>query len=122
MGFLSYYVNMTPKRIAVIIVSVFLFVFFLLFTNPKEVSLAVILAPFVLLGVIIYNILTLAIESFFKRSTKKKKVKLFALVGTVVLINFALLSSIGQLTPQDTVLAMLITLIGGFYLYKFQIT
>ncbi len=113
---------MFPKRIAVTLISVFLFLIFLLFTNPNEVSLAVILIPFVLIGVIIYNVLTLVIEGFFKRSTKKKKVKLFALVGTVILINFTLLSSIGQLTPQDTILAILITLIGGFYLYKFQIT
>jgi hypothetical protein len=83
--------------------------------------LVALLAPFALLGIIFYNILTLVIERLFGVG-KVRKMRLFSLVGTVILVNFALLSSIGQLTVQDTVLAVLITAVGGFYLYKFQIS
>lgn len=110
------------RKITTIVVALVLFFAFILFTNPLEISLIAILIPFVLLGVIFYNVLTLIIEGFFKELAKKRKARIFALVGTVILVNFALLSSIGQLTIQDTVLAVLITIVGGFYLYKFQIS
>ena len=113
---------MYSKRVATIIVSLFLFFLFILFTNPQEVSLAIILVPFILLGIVFYNLLTLFIERFFKKRQRAGKLRLFGLIGTLILVNFTLLSSIGQFTPQDTILAILITIVGGFYLYKFQIT
>lgn len=112
---------MAIKRITVIIFSALSFLVFVSLTNPQEVSLVVILVPFILLGIIFYNILMLIIERLFGETSRARKIKLFSVVGTVILVNFALLSSIGQLTPQDTILAALITIVGGFYLYKFQI-
>lgn len=105
----------------IIALSVLSFLIFASLTNPQEVSLVIILVPFILLGIVFYNILMLIMEKFFRKSSRKRKVRLFSVVTTVILVNFALLSSIGQLTPQDTLLAALITIVGGFYLYKFQI-
>jgi len=118
----SYHIAMYSKRVITVVVATILFFTFILLTNPREISLAAILVPFALLGVIFYNILIFIIERFFKKSAKKKKIKILGLVGTIILVNFTLLSSIGQLTPQDTILAILITVLGGFYLYKFQIS
>jgi hypothetical protein len=93
----------------------------MLLTDPKEVSLGIVLVPFILLGIIFYNLLTLSVERFFKKLSRTRKIKLFGIVGTIILVNFVLLSSVGQLTPQDTILSVLITVVGGFYLYKFQL-
>lgn len=110
------------KTVLIFILLISLIVFVSL-TNPNDVSLLVILVPFALLGLIIYNVLTLVIGRLYTPTKVKNnyKVKLFSFLGAVIVINFALLSSIGQLTVQDGAIAFLITIIGGFYLYRFQI-
>ncbi len=112
---------MLSKKMTAIIVSLLLFSLFISFTNPNQVNLGVILIPFVLLGVIFYILLNLLLEKFFKNTYRRKKIKLFSLIGALLIVNFMLLSSIGQLTPQDTILTVLITVIASFYLYKFQL-
>lgn len=109
------------SRLITIVMSLLLFFVFISLTNPQEINLLAILIPFILLGVALYNLITVTVKVFLRKATKKNKLRLFALVGTAILVNFVLLSSIGQLTLQDTVLTVLITVVGGFYLYKFQI-
>lgn len=109
------------SRLVAIVLSISLFFAFILLTDPQEINLIAILVPFVLLGVALYNLITIITGLFFRSSAKNNKMRLFVLVSTVILVNFVLLSSIGQLTLQDTVLTALITIVGGFYLYKFQI-
>lgn len=111
---------MPIKRTIAIALSTVLLFAFTLSTDPHKISLISVLIPFILLGIIFYNTITLGAEKLFG-VRKAGRLRLFSLVGTVVLVNFALLSSIGQLTAQDTLLTALITIVGGFYLYKFRI-
>jgi len=106
------------KRIFFVISPLVLFLVFILSTDPRKISLIAVLVPFIFLGIAFYNLLMIGLDKL----TKVKRLRLLSLVGTIILMNFILLSSIGQLTIQDTILALLITLVGGFYLYKFQIS
>jgi len=112
---------MLSKRILITVACVTGFLIFISSTNPHEITLLAILFPFILIGIAFYNLITIVFERLFAPA-KKNKLRIYSLIGTVMLVNFALLSSIGQLTVQDSILALLITAVGGAYLYKFQIS
>lgn len=90
-------------------------------TNPYEVNLAVLLVPFAILWILLYQMFRSVLSLLYKNSLHQYKIKIVSLIGSLLIVNFALLSSVGQLTLQDGVIVLLITVIGGFYLYKFQI-
>ena len=94
---------------------------FLAATNPNEISLLAILVPFVILGLIIYQLIMALLVIFYDGKSKNNKPKIISVVLSFVIVNFALLSSIGQLTLQDGLIAILIVVIGAFYLYKLQV-
>jgi hypothetical protein len=49
------------------------------------------------------------------------KLKLYALIITVLTINFALIKSIGQLTFQDGAISLAIMIVSVIYISKFSL-
>lgn len=93
---------------------------YLVLTNPNQVSLPLILVPFVLLGFIIFLLFKTGLGFFFHESANKGKMTLLAMIVSVIIVNISLLRSIGQLTFQDAAISLLITVVAIIYISKFQ--
>lgn len=107
------------KFISLITLSV-IFVLFLMNTNPNQVSLAMLLIPFIFIGLFIFLILKLSLD-LLNRGKNNKKDFIFSVAASVILVNFLILNSVRQLTIQDGIISVAITLILAFYVGKFQL-
>lgn len=94
---------------------------FLMFTNPQSVSLPLILVPYLLAAVLVYRLFFLVLNIWFGGARNKRKIRLYSIVVTVVVINFALLKSIGQLTVQDGLISAAIIIVSAIYVSKFSL-
>ncbi len=111
---------MRIKRMLEIVVLAAILLLFLLFTDPNNISLPLIIVPYMLGALILYKILLVLLEVFLNGSVKSSKLKLYSLISTAVLINFALLKSIGQITLQDGLISLAIMIVSVIYINKFS--
>lgn len=96
-------------------------ILFLMFTNPESISLPLILVPYLLMAVLVYRLFSFGLNIWFVGTKNKRKIRLYSIVLTVVVINFALLKSIGQLTVQDGLISAAIIVVSAIYISKFSL-
>ena len=94
---------------------------FLMFTNPKDVPLPFILVPFVFFGVVVFLLVRVLLNIFLSGDEKYAKKNLYGAILAVIIVNFALLRSIGQLTFRDGVISVLFTIVVVIYISKLRI-
>lgn len=93
---------------------------FLLSTNPDNTPLYFLLVPFLIITFMIY-IFTQFLINFFLEEKNTAKTKIFSAVLAIIVVNFLLLRSIDQLTFQDGLISVAITIMLAFYISKFQL-
>lgn len=96
-------------------------VIFLISTNPGSISLPLVLVPYALAALLLYELFLLIFAVWFRGGGNKRKIKLYSIILTVVIINFALLKSIGQLTIQDGIISVAIIVVSAIYISKFSL-
>lgn len=87
-------------------------VILLLSTDPNNLSSALLVVPFLLLFVILY----LVMRRIFKDKTSSRS-GIVMLVAGLAIIALAL-QSLGQLTPRDGIMLLILFMIGYFYIYR----
>jgi hypothetical protein len=108
-------------RPAVIALSSFiLLICFLVLTNPKKSPLIVLLIPFVLLFMVLYNALIYILPILMPHSFTRRHGKAVAIIIGFEPVLLLLLASINQLTWRDGILSFI--LICGFAWYLSRAT
>lgn len=113
---------MKKKHLIQSLLIALLLMLFLMLTNPNEVSLPLILVPYILASLLFYRLFSIILGIWFGTRADRRKIKIYSIVLTVVIINFALLKSIGQLTIQDGLISVAIIVISAIYISKFSIS
>jgi hypothetical protein len=93
---------------------------FLGLTDPDKIPLYLVLIPYILGALISYRALLILLSLVFNSSVKNSKLRMYSLLTTAILINFALLKSIGQITVQDTLISLAIMVVSVIYISKFS--
>lgn len=106
--------SLTGRPVVILLVSVTLLVALLLFTDPRKVPIIVLLLPFVLLFLVIFESVSLALHRFMPRLSSRKRKIIAATLGGLPCF-LLLLSSINQLTWRDVTLVTVLLLLGLFY-------
>lgn len=88
------------------------------FTNPDEVSLAVLLVPFLLLGYAAYVCMSLLMGVRGLRNATGALQKLIPLSVAFLLVALLLLASLGQLTLRDGLLVVGFTVFFLMYIAR----
>lgn len=109
------------KNILIIILVFGLLFTFLAITSPDEVSLPLLLVPFIFLAFFIFFLARIFLGVFLKQTDQNGKRTIYSLIISLVVINFIVLSSVGQLTLQDMAITSLITLLAIIYVSKLQL-
>lgn len=93
---------------------------FILFTNPQNLALPLLVLPVLLLFLIIYVTVYLLFFKKLKRSKRLSKTRIYIISGIVALVPVLLivLASIGQFTIRDIILATVIVVCISWYLLK----
>lgn len=106
--------NQILNKFFLILLLTGVFVGFLLMTDPNEVALALLVVPFVFLGVLFYQLASVVL---LLTKTHKNSYfgKIVALSTATVAVGLLLLQSLNQLTWRDGFLTVLFT--GLFWLY-----
>lgn len=112
---------MNIKKIVETAAMAAIFGLFLLFTDPNKISLPLILIPYLLAALIIYRVLSFGLKTLLGSSLSSSKLKLYSLILTAVVINFALLKSIGQITLQDGLISAAIVIVSVIYISRFSL-
>lgn len=89
----------------------------LLFTNPNQVALPVLVLPFVLMGVLVYQVVRLVL-AWKTASLQSSAARLFAVSIAFLVVALLLLRSLHQLTLKDSLLVCGFTL--AFWLYVWR--
>ncbi|HUP26370.1 MAG TPA: hypothetical protein VM124_01845, partial [Candidatus Limnocylindrales bacterium] len=89
----------------------------LLFTNPNNVALPVLMAPFILIGLLVYQITELILTRKGS-AVRSYAVRLFAMSIAFLIVALLLLRSLHQLTLKDSLLVCGFTL--AFWLYVWR--
>lgn len=93
---------------------------FLGLTSPDNLSVGLLLIPFVLLGCFVYFLTMFFLAVFRYSQGDIKRQKAVGFLIALLFTNFAVLQSIGDITVQDILLAMSITVVVIIYITKFQ--
>lgn len=109
------------KRILILALSIICLLGFVTLTNPENIPLAFLLVPFLLIAVIVFTAVDYLVGLFQKDKKSSSRSVVFSAVLTVIIVNFLVLNSVGQLTVQDGLISVAITVILAFYINKFQI-
>lgn len=89
-------------------------------TSPDDLSVGLLLIPFVLFGSFIYFLTIFFLAVFRYSQDDIKRQKAVGLLIALLFTNFAVLQSIGDITVQDILLAISITVVVIIYITKFQ--
>lgn len=109
------------KKILLLISMIVCLAVFMLLTNPNEIPLGFLLVPFLIISIIVFLAANYLINLLRNDKKTKKKTIVFSAALSVIIMNFLVLRSVGQLTLQDGLISVLITIILGFYIGKLQI-
>jgi len=93
---------------------------FLIFTNPQNLPISLLIIPYGLLFVIIYVTSYLLLPKYFPKTfseTRTKKVIMSGVLSFIPVLVF-LLTSIGQFNLWDIVLSLLILFLIAWYLLR----
>ena len=112
---------MKKKHLIQTVIIVIALILFLVSTNPDSISLPLILVPYLLAALLAYRLFSLVLGVFFGKRGNRRKLRLYSIILTVVVINFALLKSIGQLTFQDGLISVAIIVDSAVYISKFSL-
>lgn len=110
---------MKTKQLIHILVLASILVVFLLSTNPNNISLLLILVPYVIIAIIVYKVVLLVL-GLLRLTTNPAKNRLYATIVTVIITNLLLLKSIGQLNFQDGLISLSIILLSSLYISRFS--
>jgi hypothetical protein len=113
--------DMIVRKILKILSLTSVLILFLIMTDPKNISLLFVLVPYILAGLIMYLVISLLLQVLLNGLIAAPKLKLYALIITVLTINFALIKSIGQLTFQDGAISLAIMIVSVIYISKFSL-
>ena len=94
-----------------------LLVVLLLLTNPNNVALPFLIAPFICIGIIIYHLARLFLSSTMPK-TDIKAARMFAASVAFLGVALLLLRSLHQLTLKDTLLVC--GFVSAFWLYVWR--
>lgn len=108
------------RKILILAILAVLFLVFLTATNPSQSSLAVLLIPFIFIGLFIFIIIKLVLD-FLNRGKNSRKDFIFSLALSIIVVNFLILNSVRQLSIQDGIISVTITIVLAVYLSKFQL-
>jgi len=89
-----------------------------LFTNPNQVSLAVLLIPFLLIGYLAYMVVAIAINMRSNSNEGSALFKLIPLSIAFLVVALLLLASLGQLTVRDSLLVIGFTMFFLLYIAR----
>jgi hypothetical protein len=93
---------------------------FLLFSNPQNLPLPLVITPVALLFLIVYVSVYLIFSRKFNKSKRISKTRLFIMSAIVAIIPVLLivLASIQQFTLRDIILSAVIVIFVSWYLLK----
>lgn len=103
------------KFITIAALTSLLFVIFVV-TNPDDISLSLLLIPYIVIGVLAYKIFNVMLIIFSHDNSNKTK--LFSLGACFFVVLILLLESLAQLTLKDGLLVFGFTLFFMIYVYK----
>lgn len=95
-----------------------LFLIFILTTNPETVALPLLIVPFILIGLVVYQAVLLLFLVFKGKTPERYPRKVIAGGVSALTVCLLLLQSLHQLTWRDSLLAILF--IGLFWLYVWR--
>lgn len=113
--------SLNRKYLLVIALSSFALITFMVFTNPNQVPLYLLLVPFILIFIIFFVLIRLLLIFFAGEKNDLTKFNLLSIVISIVAVNLILLRSVDQLTIQDAVLSTSVTVILAVYINKFRL-
>lgn len=103
------------NKLASLMVALSLLIAVFLLTDPNQVSLAVLLVPFLLIGYLVYSLVTLVFAIRPQAASNKGALtRLIPLSIAFLVVALLLLASLGQLTLRDGLLVVGFT---GFFLF-----
>lgn len=92
---------------------------FLLFTNPEQVSIGLLVVPVLLFFFIMFSALQATMLGLKTLAAKPRKRRTVALVGASLVTVVMILQSSGGISGVDTILMALIVLVSVVYINKF---
>ncbi len=107
----------TPNKLIWTLLLVVVLIALLLFTNPNKVALPILIAPFLLIGFIIFGAIGV-ILSRRNSSSKTYAARLFPVSIAFLVVALLLLRSLHQLTLKDSLLVCGFT--AAFWLYVWR--
>lgn len=108
------------KRFFLVLILLALFILFMALYSPSNLNLGLLLVPFLLMGVIIYNLMILLMDIFRLARRSSERRQAFAVVCSVIVVNFVILQSIGRITLADVAIIIIITSIVVFYVTRLR--
>lgn len=117
MGFMIKFKSQLLNKLFLVLATLVLLVLLLIFTDPNNVALPVLIAPFICIGLIIYLLTHLFIGLTWS-NLNNSAVRLFALSIAFLGVSLLLLRSLHQLTLKDTLLVSGFTIAFWFYLRR----
>lgn len=103
------------KQIGLLLLPFVLLIAFLLLTNPYDVPLAFLTAPFVLLGIGVFRLFSFTLNATKLSDTK---IRLIAGLITSLVLLMTLLQSLRQLSLKDFLLMVALLFGLAFYLRR----
>ncbi len=106
------------KFMAVAALNLFILTLVLLFTEPSKVPLALLLLPFICLGLSIYSICSILLTRLIRAERLSPTQRIMPAIVSLIIVIILLLQSVSQFTWKDAaILAMLVAVI-CFYLWR----
>lgn len=106
---------MNRKRLTIFVISLLVFLVFILTTSPYRLPLILIVVPGAAFIIAVHSILSLSAD---KVPIQPKAARSLVTVLTIILSVLAVLLSVGQLTFRDFALLLALALFGMFYLSR----
>ena len=105
------------RRLVVALIAFATAIFYMMATTPGKVSLAMLLVPFALMGVIVFEIASLVFVSVSK--SKSRTVQRIVPAGvSTVFVTVLLLQSLNQLTWKDGLILLSLVVMVTVYLWR----
>ncbi len=105
------------NKIFVILLLTLCFAGFILVTNPDSIPLPLLIVPFVLLGIILYQTSSVVLQ-FSKLSKNSYMAKIIAFSTAFLGVGLLLLQSLHQLTWKDSFLAGIFAVLFWLYIWR----
>jgi len=100
------------------VVSFLLLLIFLMVTNPQHLALVVLLIPFLLIFIVLYNLIMFVLRTVGPRRLSMRHKKVVAVVLSLEPVLLLLLASINQLAPRDGILSLILIIGFAWYLSR----